>query len=250
MHDVSLSMGLEPQSSIPYCFCLPRACMQARSAVRGQPLQWSRPQELGHHLIDRGMPCGGYRRQIFRGAAHKSLPSSGPPIKRTFKGLARKSLPSSGPPMKRKFDDGAVPAGLRLDLDLVDPLRDRTLDLPPPPWPRLSHGNPPADADTDDTEDTDDTDCEDAPCMECHDAKDGADGRQMILCDCPGCSNAAHLDCLGLRTVPAGDWFCSVCQQEAGALRRLVCKLCTEEPGIGLHCKQRWCAWHWSALPT
>ena len=68
-----------------------------------------------------------------------------------------------------------------------------------------------------------DADPDDEPCIKCNDPKDGAGGRQMILCDSPVCDNAAHLDCLGLRTVPAGDWFCcDVCQRAAGAHVRII----------------------------
>ena len=75
-----------------------------------------------------------------------------------------------------------------------------------------------------DTTDSDDTDAEDEPCMKCHDPEDGTGGRQMLLCDSPVCDNAAHLECLGLQSVPDGDWYCcAVCQRAAGALTRLTC---------------------------
>ncbi|KAL3941942.1 MAG: hypothetical protein SGARI_000431, partial [Bacillariaceae sp.] len=36
----------------------------------------------------------------------------------------------------------------------------------------------------------------------------------LLLCD--GCSNVAHAKCLGLETIPDGDWFCSKCVEEKG----------------------------------
>ena len=41
-------------------------------------------------------------------------------------------------------------------------------------------------------------------------------GNEILLCDTPDCSRAYHLKCLKnpLPTVPAGDWFCPVCEPE------------------------------------
>ena len=36
-----------------------------------------------------------------------------------------------------------------------------------------------------------------------------SDAELILLCD--GCDNEAHLACVGLTQVPAGDWFCSSC---------------------------------------
>ena len=36
----------------------------------------------------------------------------------------------------------------------------------------------------------------------------------LLLCD--GCSNVAHPQCLGLKEVPDGDWFCPKCVEEKG----------------------------------
>ena len=43
-------------------------------------------------------------------------------------------------------------------------------------------------------------------CCMCQSAEDG---EVMLLCD--GCDQPAHLGCVGLETVPAGDWFCPSC---------------------------------------
>lgn len=45
----------------------------------------------------------------------------------------------------------------------------------------------------------------DEACAMCH--KD--DDHDMLLCD--GCPKVFHLTCLGLRSVPPGQWFCAVC---------------------------------------
>ncbi|CAN0583023.1 unnamed protein product, partial [Ectocarpus sp. 12 AP-2014] len=44
-----------------------------------------------------------------------------------------------------------------------------------------------------------------AVCLHC---QDGGAEEQLMLCDGPGCGNAAHTFCCGLEEVPAGDWFC------------------------------------------
>ncbi|CBJ25503.1 conserved unknown protein [Ectocarpus siliculosus] len=58
-----------------------------------------------------------------------------------------------------------------------------------------------------------------AVCLHC---QDGGAEEQLMLCDGPGCSNAAHTFCCGLEEVPAGDWFCPACQarREEEARRR------------------------------
>ena len=37
-------------------------------------------------------------------------------------------------------------------------------------------------------------------------------GGELLLCD--GCDQACHLRCIGLRAIPADDWFCRVCIDE------------------------------------
>jgi hypothetical protein len=44
----------------------------------------------------------------------------------------------------------------------------------------------------------------DDECMVC------GEGGSLVMCD--GCTNAAHVACVGLDHVPAGDWFCSHCE--------------------------------------
>jgi len=52
---------------------------------------------------------------------------------------------------------------------------------------------------------------EDLPCSVCGDAGRAS---HMLLCD--GCNSGWHIDCLTppLSSIPRGDWFCPVCQQE------------------------------------
>ena len=45
----------------------------------------------------------------------------------------------------------------------------------------------------------------DDECMVC------GEGGRLIMCD--GCSNAAHTGCVSLAAVPAGDWFCRMCER-------------------------------------
>ena len=47
----------------------------------------------------------------------------------------------------------------------------------------------------------------DTGCMVCGQS---SDPHLILLCD--GCDNEAHLACVGLSQVPAGDWFCSSCR--------------------------------------
>ena len=49
----------------------------------------------------------------------------------------------------------------------------------------------------------------DEACSICH----IADEMDMLLCD--GCPKVFHLSCLGLATVPPGEWLCAVCKDEA-----------------------------------
>jgi hypothetical protein len=46
----------------------------------------------------------------------------------------------------------------------------------------------------------------------CHECGDGG---ELVLCD--GCPAAYHQDCLGLDSVPAGDWYCQDCQLQQSA---------------------------------
>ena len=49
---------------------------------------------------------------------------------------------------------------------------------------------------------------EDVACLVCG-RKDSVAPNMIVLCD--GCPCGAHVKCLGLRTVPKGDWFCRAC---------------------------------------
>ena len=53
-----------------------------------------------------------------------------------------------------------------------------------------------------------------ALCAQCG-SSEGDKGRQrgMIPCD-GGCGLTFHLRCVGLRSFPAGDWFCAECVEE------------------------------------
>ena len=48
----------------------------------------------------------------------------------------------------------------------------------------------------------------DVACLVCG-GRDSEPSNEVILCD--GCPCGAHMKCLKLRAVPAGDWFCSAC---------------------------------------
>uniref|UniRef100_A0A7S0PT87 PHD-type domain-containing protein n=1 Tax=Micromonas pusilla TaxID=38833 RepID=A0A7S0PT87_MICPS len=48
---------------------------------------------------------------------------------------------------------------------------------------------------------------DDEPCLACAAVDRPED---FVLCD--GCPRGGHFDCLGLRGVPAGDWFCAGCE--------------------------------------
>ena len=48
----------------------------------------------------------------------------------------------------------------------------------------------------------------DVACVTCGD-KSSEEHNEIILCD--GCTVGAHMRCLGLRRVPEGDWWCSLC---------------------------------------
>jgi len=37
----------------------------------------------------------------------------------------------------------------------------------------------------------------------------------MLLCD--GCDGGHHFFCVGLKAVPSGEWWCSVCEAKAEA---------------------------------
>ena len=53
---------------------------------------------------------------------------------------------------------------------------------------------------------------DDEPCLACAGVDRPGD---FVLCD--GCPRGGHFDCLGLRGVPAGDWFCAGCAREPNA---------------------------------
>ena len=50
---------------------------------------------------------------------------------------------------------------------------------------------------------------EDVACLVCG-GKTSVAPNMIILCD--GCPCGAHVKCLGLKTVPKGDWFCKACR--------------------------------------
>lgn len=68
---------------------------------------------------------------------------------------------------------------------------------------------PPAGEGTSDEQSEDEVSQHDEACTICH----KADDMDMLLCD--GCPKAFHLSCLGLASIPPGDWFCAVCNDEA-----------------------------------
>jgi len=43
------------------------------------------------------------------------------------------------------------------------------------------------------------------------------DSDAAVVLLCVGCEDEVHLACLGLATVPDGDWFCRACQPSASA---------------------------------
>ena len=52
-----------------------------------------------------------------------------------------------------------------------------------------------------------DEDPEDAPCPIC-----GDDDNEDVLMECDGCGTYHHTYCVGLDSVPAGQWFCDTCE--------------------------------------
>ena len=56
---------------------------------------------------------------------------------------------------------------------------------------------------------------DDTVCFVC---KRGDDEASLLLCDGAGpCPRAAHTHCLGMESVPEGDWFCDRCKATGGA---------------------------------
>lgn len=53
----------------------------------------------------------------------------------------------------------------------------------------------------------------DVACLSCGERESSAPN-PIVLCD--GCSRGAHVQCLGLRAVPRGRWFCSACRHRRG----------------------------------
>jgi hypothetical protein len=72
----------------------------------------------------------------------------------------------------------------------------------------------------------------------CHECGDGG---ELVLCD--GCPAAYHQDCLGLDSVPAGDWYCQDCQLQQSAAtgngHRVVGKQCLKRRTKTLLTKDR-----------
>ena len=66
-----------------------------------------------------------------------------------------------------------------------------------------------ADEDTSDEQSEEEVSQHDEACAICH----VADEMDMLLCD--GCPKVFHLSCLGLASIPADQWFCAVCNDEA-----------------------------------
>ena len=57
----------------------------------------------------------------------------------------------------------------------------------------------------------------DTACMVCGLS---SDVHLILLCD--GCNNEAHMACVGLSQVPAGDWFCSTCRPPSKLARTVL----------------------------
>lgn len=57
-------------------------------------------------------------------------------------------------------------------------------------------------------------DLDDIPCMTCH-GRDSHPRTRILLCSSPGCPNAQHKHCAGLRCLPPASvpWFCPPCSR-------------------------------------
>jgi hypothetical protein len=73
-------------------------------------------------------------------------------------------------------------------------------------------------------------------CFQCE------DGGELVVCDggtlLDGCKRAFHVECVGRKTVPVGDWICQLCVAEAdlevddkGRGREFCCEICNEGNG-------------------
>ena len=70
---------------------------------------------------------------------------------------------------------------------------------------------------------------DDSICACCHDG-DSYEGNTILFCD--NCDLSVHQNCYGILTVPAGSWFCNVCQvNPAKKPETIRCEICSHTGG-------------------
>jgi DNA invertase Pin-like site-specific DNA recombinase len=50
----------------------------------------------------------------------------------------------------------------------------------------------------------------------------GDNEETLLLCDGKGCSHAMHTACIGMHSIPFGDWFCKSCEKKGNCAPKIV----------------------------